>query len=305
MADEHSKASFRKQYSEAKTNPDAQGREPFYQEMRKTMSTGGGQPIPKGKKLTTERRVLQPRDPSNGRFTYNADAGLGRKAKAHGKQQAIPVSVQRIGLGNGVIKKGTRAAVGDKTFIVAQDLTVAEFTEYMKNYDEKYGENYMRSSEGKYDSYALAQSGLEARRQQLQARMGSMDAKTFKEEMRKIDVEGKVLSRHVKQNAGRKTDMAFSDNFVAKQGRRSASEKAASANQAAGLSFVEGKPYNLSKASDKTKKELNTSKKLRETGFKATPDTGTKGAYADKLERERRKVATGVVKKKKPAMAAS
>lgn len=34
-------------------------------------ATGGGEPIPKGQKMTTQKRVMQPRD-ENGQFTYNA-----------------------------------------------------------------------------------------------------------------------------------------------------------------------------------------------------------------------------------------
>lgn len=52
------------------------------------MDTGGGQPIPAGHKMTTEKRDDQPRDPKTHQFESNAIAGLPTKYPSRGKGES-------------------------------------------------------------------------------------------------------------------------------------------------------------------------------------------------------------------------
>lgn len=56
---------------------------------KKTLATGGGEPIPKGQKMTDEKRVLQPRDPETGQFDYNASADIERKYEYHAERNGL------------------------------------------------------------------------------------------------------------------------------------------------------------------------------------------------------------------------
>ena len=105
------------------------------------MATGGGEPIKAGQKWTTEKRVLQPRDPATGHFTYNADAKYDRKFPYHGKGNATPVSLQSFDFSSGV-KKGDVVKLGDTTFIAIRDLSADDLRNMLSAYDSKTGEHY-------------------------------------------------------------------------------------------------------------------------------------------------------------------
>lgn len=106
------------------------------QSMRDNMSTGGGQPIPAGQKWTNERRVMQPRDPDTGHFTYNSDAGLRKKFryKRPDKERAVPVSARKLGFQDKALKKGDVINIGGKTWVVTRDMDVNEVYAYFKDW---------------------------------------------------------------------------------------------------------------------------------------------------------------------------
>lgn len=107
--------------------------------MRANMSTGGGEPIPKGEKRTTQKRVLQPRDPDTGEFEFNASALYGRKYPDRSKEGHDPISARGWMLPDG-IKKGDKVNIGDKVWIAIDDIDADTMREYFKNYDEEKGE---------------------------------------------------------------------------------------------------------------------------------------------------------------------
>jgi len=109
--------------------------------LRANMSTGGGTPIPEGHKWTTEHRVLQPRDPDTGHFTFNADADLDLKYKSHGKGNADPISYKSWKLA-GAIKKGDVINIGDKTWIAIADIDAEKVRDFFRHYDNETGEYY-------------------------------------------------------------------------------------------------------------------------------------------------------------------
>ena len=117
------------------------------QELRKHMSTGGGEPIAKGNKWTSEHRVLQPRDPDTGHFTYNADAQLGLKYPQRGKG-AIPVGAKGWILNDG-IKKGDKVVTDDSIWIAIDTIDKQKLIDYFKKYDETEGEYYLEDKSGK------------------------------------------------------------------------------------------------------------------------------------------------------------
>lgn len=108
--------------------------------LRANMSTGGGEPIAKGKKMTNEKRVLQPRDPDTGHFTYNADAQYGLKYKQRAKG-AVPVGARNWVLNDG-IKKGDKVNINDKVWIAIADMDKDAVIDYFKKFDENSGEYY-------------------------------------------------------------------------------------------------------------------------------------------------------------------
>lgn len=109
--------------------------------LRANMSTGGGVPIKKGHKWTNERRVMQPRDPDTGHFTYNADAQYGLKYKQRAKANSTPIGLRSWGLSDG-IKKGDKVNINGKVWIAIRDMDAAEVREYFKRFDEEHGEYY-------------------------------------------------------------------------------------------------------------------------------------------------------------------
>lgn len=137
MADSHKKKTAQEaikseQESKGKYSPS---------ELRKNMSTGGGEPIDAGKKWTTEHRVLQPRDPDTGHFTYNADAQLGLKYKQRAKG-AIPVGAKGWILNEG-IKKGDKVVADDSVWVAIDGIDKEKLVDYFKKYDEAEGEYYV------------------------------------------------------------------------------------------------------------------------------------------------------------------
>ncbi len=113
------------------------------------LSTGGGEPIKPGQKWTDEKRVLQPRDPETGYFTYNSEAHWGLKYKQRNRAGTVPPSAKQLVLAaginpiNGVIKEGDVIVWNGKTQIVLQDMSVEELYEYFRKYDENSGEYYV------------------------------------------------------------------------------------------------------------------------------------------------------------------
>lgn len=117
------------------------------EQMRATMSTGGGEPIPAGHRWTNEKRRLQPRDPETGHFTYNSDAQYGLKYKSHGKGNAVPVGMKSFKFHEG-IKKGDKIAINDGVWIAIKDMSYEEVRDYFSHFDEESGEYY---SYGEHD----------------------------------------------------------------------------------------------------------------------------------------------------------
>ena len=137
MADSHKKIEAKEAVAKEKDEHSAYSPE----SLRANMSTGGGTPIPRGHKWTNERRVLQPRDPDTGHFTYNADAELSLKYKSHGKKNADPVAMKGMRL-NSDIKKGDVVNIGDETFIALKDISYKKMKDFFRRYSEEYGEHY-------------------------------------------------------------------------------------------------------------------------------------------------------------------
>ena len=113
------------------------------------LSTGGGTPIGPGEKWTDEHRVLQPRDPATGTFTYNSEAKWGLKYKQRNKANTVPPSARELVLAagidpkDGMIHKGDVIVWNGKTQIALQDMKVEELYDYFKKYDENTGEYYV------------------------------------------------------------------------------------------------------------------------------------------------------------------
>ena len=112
------------------------------------LSTGGGTPIEGGKKWTYEHRVLQPRDKTNGQFTYNSEAHWGLKYEQRNHANTVPPSAREYILNSGLLKRGGIKA-GDvivwngKTQIALRDMPVSELVDYFKKYDQRSGEYYI------------------------------------------------------------------------------------------------------------------------------------------------------------------
>ena len=107
--------------------------------LRANMSTGGGEPIPKGKTRTTEKRVLQPRDPDTGQFEFNSSAMYGRKFPDRSKADHMPIAGRGWLLNEG-IKKGDKVNIDGKVWIAIESIDRKELVEYFKKYNEKAGE---------------------------------------------------------------------------------------------------------------------------------------------------------------------
>lgn len=145
-----SREAIASQEAEGKYSPEA---------LRKNMSTGGGTPIPAGHKWTNEHRVLQPRDPDNGHFTYNADAKLGLKYKSHGKADATPIGARAFGLAPGaIIKKGDVVNIAGTTWTAIEDIDYEKVKEFYRRWDEGRGEYY---SYGQLPSQATLKESFE------------------------------------------------------------------------------------------------------------------------------------------------
>lgn len=116
------------------------------------MSTGGGQPIEKGHRRTTQERVMQPRD-TDGRFDYNSAAGLARKYPYHGERngsaekgwgnkQKVPMFARATKInfiidenGNEAIAKGTVFSTDHgERFEVCETITRQEFEGMLQDY---------------------------------------------------------------------------------------------------------------------------------------------------------------------------
>lgn len=197
--------------------------------LRANMATGGGTPIPKGHKRTTEKRVMQPRDPDTGHFTYNADAELSLKYKSHGKGNADPVALRRMTL-NGDIKKGDVVNWGESTFIAIEDIDARKIKDFLRHYDPETGEFYSYGTDG-IDFNAMGK------------------AKQIREGF--TEINGKVLANKL------------SDLFVKKQGRMAKSEKEGIEQ---GDKRVVGH-VDLDKVGDRTKNEVASKLASYKAGF--------------------------------------
>lgn len=113
------------------------------------LSTGGGEPIKPGQRWTDEKRVLQPRDPATGTFTYNSEAHWGLKYKQRNKAGTVPPSAMELVLAAGIdpvdgaVKKGDVIVWNGKTQIILEDMSVEELYDYFRKYDEGTGEYYV------------------------------------------------------------------------------------------------------------------------------------------------------------------
>lgn len=97
------------------------------------LSTGGGEPIEKGHKWTSEHRVLQPRDPSTGHFEYNSSASFSLKYKSRGK--GVPLFMR--GWKIDYVKKGdVLLGPNGKRYFAPINMSKEEFIDNMKYYIE-------------------------------------------------------------------------------------------------------------------------------------------------------------------------
>ena len=122
---------------------------------KSTLNTGGGTPIPEGRKWTNEHRVLQPRDPDTGRFDYNSSANISRKYDYHaerngshngqgggGEYKTLPYFARgwlakyaKEGVKEGDIIGGEYLS-GYQRYISTMNMTPEEFREQIENYLE-------------------------------------------------------------------------------------------------------------------------------------------------------------------------
>lgn len=113
---DHSKQTLKKEIAKSKQSGGKLDDRYSVAALRKNASTGGGEPIPKGQKMTTEKRVKQPRDPVTQQFTYNADADWELEYSSRGK--GIPLAARRLGINADAFKyEGNKAAISDKVWL--------------------------------------------------------------------------------------------------------------------------------------------------------------------------------------------
>lgn len=133
-----------------------------------TVSTGGGEPIPEGEKMTTQDRdPAQPRT-DDGKFGTKASAGMVRKypdhawrgtyakgsdmdnAKNEATRKAIWLKNHKTDVDQAKdvrkhyaqkfaqkMKAGTKVAVNEKVFVVAIDMDVNDFIDMLRTYSDK------------------------------------------------------------------------------------------------------------------------------------------------------------------------
>lgn len=146
MADSHKKIEAKEAIKKERRAKNAEYSDKYSPEtLRANMSTGGGTPIEKGHKWTNEHRVLQPRDPDTGHFTYNADAEMSLKYKSHGKANADPVAMRNMNL-HSDIKKGDVVNLGKQTFIALDSIPYERMKDFFRHYDEGREEYYSYGS---------------------------------------------------------------------------------------------------------------------------------------------------------------
>lgn len=146
MADSHKKIEAKEAIRKERRAKNAEYSDKYSPEtLRANMSTGGGTPIEKGHKWTNEHRVLQPRDPDTGHFTYNADAELSLKYKSHGKKDADPVAMKNMKISSD-IKKGDVVSLAGQTFVALDDISYEKMKDFFRHYDEDREEYYSYDS---------------------------------------------------------------------------------------------------------------------------------------------------------------
>lgn len=146
MADSHKKIEAKEAIKKERRAKNDEYSDKYSPEtLRANMSTGGGTPIKKGHKWTNEHRVLQPRDPDTGHFTYNADAEMSLKYKSHGKANADPVAMRNMNLHSDV-KKGDVVNLGKQTFIAIDSIPYERMKDFFRHYDEGREEYYSYGS---------------------------------------------------------------------------------------------------------------------------------------------------------------
>lgn len=182
--------------------------------LRSHMSTGGGEPIEKGHKMTNERRVLQPRDPDTGQFEFNSSANYGRKYPDRSKEGHAPIAARGWLLGEGV-KKGQKVNIGDKIWIAIDDISEKDLVEYFKNFDEATGE-FVNGNKGLSSSFIRKhgrpskeeREGIESGNRFLgEVDLSSLGATSQKEMQQKMVEAAKGL------NVGQKYSLEFLDAF--------------------------------------------------------------------------------------------
>ena len=129
----------KQQAKEAITNERSSGDPYSVESLRANMATGGGEPIPKGKKRTNEKRVLQPRDPDTGQFEFNSSAMYGRKYPDRSIKDHMPIAGRGWLLNDG-IKKGDKVNIDGKVWIAIQSIDKQALIDYFKKFNEGAGE---------------------------------------------------------------------------------------------------------------------------------------------------------------------
>lgn len=119
------------------------------------LATGGGEPIPKGQKRTTEHRVMQPRD-DKGRFDANASAGFGLKYPHRGKD-TVPYFIRKMGLSDFVqrgVGEGETVQIAGHRAAAIQSIDADALLQYFYHFDEEAGSFYMpKFDEKKWNRY--------------------------------------------------------------------------------------------------------------------------------------------------------
>lgn len=169
--------------------------------LRKNMSTGGGQPIPKGEKWTTERRSLQPRHPDTGHFTFNADAGFSRKWKPGAKRKfkTIPLSIRRTNFDFSSMAETSVVNMVGRTFVSNEDMDADEFISY---FHTLVGGDYTADIHGKKE-------------------VGSVRSGDYGSGYK----EGAEFNRYLGSIDGEMLFSGVNDTFTKKRGRKSRFEK--------------------------------------------------------------------------------
>lgn len=178
-----------------------------------TLATGGGEPIEKGHKRTTEHRVLQPRDPETGHFDYNSSANMSRKYDYHaerngshngkgggGVYKTVPYFARGVEASFATVgvEKGDVISVNGQKYISTIDMTADEFRAQLENYlEDKNGGTHL-GNDANWMKLGGRNDGNTGAAQAGDNREGSLDhfkkAVAARAAAYKADPEGRKLS---------------------------------------------------------------------------------------------------------------